>query len=163
MKDAGNFYLSETFYFSRFFFFSVYLETVGEILFLNFSRRNVNFLLLHARKIEKKFCFETKFRLRRGSVAEDWTQLRFYFDLKNLSLLPDKFIHLIFMGRQFKIPRISFAHIAHFHPLSGIYLGTKDNFERNYTLSNICLISVRLIPLYPYHCFYLNFVVEAAF
>lgn len=47
-----------------------FTRNVGEILFLNFSRRNVNFLLLHARKIEKKFCFETKFRLRRGSVAE---------------------------------------------------------------------------------------------
>lgn len=69
MKDAGNFYLSEAFYFSRFFFFSVYLETVGEILFLNFSRRNVNFLLLHARKIEKKFSFETKESLGWEEVA----------------------------------------------------------------------------------------------
>lgn len=110
-------------------------------------------IFIEARKWEK-FCFET--RVEKSSCRRGGT-IRFYFDLKNLSLLPDKFIHLIFMGRQFKIPRISFAHITRLHP-SILYLEfilKRKITLRNYMLSNICLISVRLILFYLYHCFYL--------
>lgn len=102
--------------------------------------------------LKRKICFGWEgVERRRGGT------MRFYFDLKNLSLLLDKFIHLIFMGRQFKIPGISFAHITHSHPsiLSIWNLSwTEDNLEKLRALkylSNLCSTN----PLYLHHCLYL--------
>lgn len=108
-KTRREFYLSH-------FIFRIFLSYLGKFV------REIFILNRRMRKSEKNFCFETQNLLWLRSVERRrGGTMRFYFDLKNLSLLLDKFIHLIFMGRQFKIPGISFAHITHSHP-SILYL-----------------------------------------